>query len=463
MSAPAMPPRTLAVLLRLAWPIILARATQSVMGLFDALMTAPLGEDALAATTTGAINAFILVILPMGVVFIVQSFAAQLSGEGKLVAARRYAWYGLAVAGLAGAAAIAAIPLIRPVLGLFDYAPPVADLMGSYLAIRMLGIGAVVATEALGNWFGGLGRTRPQMVASVFAMASDMFLNWVLIYGKLGAPAMGVDGAALSSTIGSFVGLAVLVAMFRRSRTGHVPRLGLARAEFVRMLRFGLPTGVNWFFEFAAFALFLNVVVADLGTTVLTAMNVVMSINSVSFMPAFGLSSAGAILVGQAVGRGEPGAVGGLLRTTAAVALAWQLSIGLTYLIAPALLISAFAPPGASGERLVAIGASMLALSAAWQVFDALSMAINEALRAAGDTAWCMWARLVISWAIFVPLSCVLVLVLGLGPHAVMACLILYMALLAAALAYRFASGRWREIDLTGSRSAGAEAPSLTG
>jgi MATE family multidrug resistance protein len=86
-------------LFTLAWPIVLARSAQAAIGFADAAMIAVLGKDALAATTTGALNTFALFILPMGLVFIVQSFAAQLLGQGDLAGARRYAWYGLLVAG----------------------------------------------------------------------------------------------------------------------------------------------------------------------------------------------------------------------------------------------------------------------------------------------------------------------------------------------------------------------------
>src|SRR5690606_41956536 len=89
-----------AALLALAWPVILSRSAQSVISFSDALMTSPLGEDALAAATTGALNTFALMILPMGIVFIVQSFSAQLFGKDDLLGARRYGWYGLILAAL---------------------------------------------------------------------------------------------------------------------------------------------------------------------------------------------------------------------------------------------------------------------------------------------------------------------------------------------------------------------------
>src|SRR5512147_1191756 len=94
-------PPTLKTLLALAWPVVIARATQSVIGFSDALLVAPLGENELAATTTASLDTYAFIILPMATAFIVQSFAAQLTGQGRRADARRYAWYGLAVAAAA--------------------------------------------------------------------------------------------------------------------------------------------------------------------------------------------------------------------------------------------------------------------------------------------------------------------------------------------------------------------------
>jgi MATE family multidrug resistance protein len=428
------------------------------VGVCDAAMSAPLGEPALAAVTTGAINVFAFMILPMGTVFIVQSYSAQLFGRGDPVAARRYAWYGLVLAALSMLVTFACIPTLDPLLRLFAYEPPVHDAMTRYMAIRLASVGAVVGTEALGNWFAGQGDTRVQMRASVVTMVANVALNWVLIYGQLGAPAMGTDGAALASTIASWIGFAWVAAAFARSGRGRTRTPGhgpdLRFAEFVRMLRFGLPNGLNWFMEFGAFVFYINAIVAPLGTTVVAAFNVILSINSVSFMPAFGLASAGAILVGQAIGREAPSEVPPIVRRTALVTLSWQVSVGAIYLAIPALLMRAFAPPGGGGRaEWIAVGALMLAISGVWQAFDALALTLGESLRAAGDTAWCMWARLVIAWLVFAPAGYWFVTVRGGGPEAVMWCVVFYIVCLSSALFLRFRSGAWRRIRLTGPES----------
>jgi Na+-driven multidrug efflux pump len=112
-----------ATLLALAWPVVLSRAAQAVIGFCDAVMVAPYGEDAVAATTTGALNSFNAFIFPMGVVFIVQSFASQLAGAGDREGARRYGWYGLLIALATAVFAGVAMPLVPGIVARLDYTP----------------------------------------------------------------------------------------------------------------------------------------------------------------------------------------------------------------------------------------------------------------------------------------------------------------------------------------------------
>jgi MATE family multidrug resistance protein len=420
-----------------------------VVGLADALMVAPLGEHALAATVTGAINTFSLAVLPFGTAFIIQSFSAQLTGRGDPSAARRFGAYGLLLAAATQAIVLLALPFVGAALGLFRYAPEVHAAMTDYMTIRLCSIGLMVGVEALGNWFAGMGDTQVHMRASVLTMVANIVLNWVFIYGNLGAPAMGVAGAALASSLATGLGLLWIGAAFRmrqREIGGGAP-WALRRAEFLRVLRFGLPSGLNWFMEMSAFTLFLNALVAPLGTTVLAAMNVILQVNSVSFMPAFGIASAGAVLAGQAIGRGAPDEVGRVVRLAAVVAIGWQGTVGLVYLCCPGPLIAFFEPP-TGGAELLRVGATMLAVSAAWQAFDAIGLTVGEALRAAGDTAWCMWARLLVAWLVFLPMAWFAVGKLRGGALAAIWCIVIYVALLAIGFLWRFRSGAWRGIRL---------------
>lgn len=437
------------------------------MGFGDAAMVAPLGEDAIAATTTGASNALNLFIFPMGLVFIVQSFVAQLAGRGDIAGGRRYAWYGLivsVVAGLAAAGFVFALPSLTAGLG---FTENVRALLIDYMAIRLFSCGAVIAVEVIGNWYGALGNTVLPMFVSFMSMVLDVFLNWVLIYGKLGAPAMGVQGAALSSAISSVIAFIVIFVAFLRAKVDpsklppaaeepsvldvavNPPKTRVA--EFLRMLRFGVPSGANWFLEFAAFTVFINVIVVRLGTTSVAAMMAVVQVNSIAFMPSFGVSTAGAILVGQAIGAGEKARVSGIVRRTMTLAAGWQVFVGVVYAIIPGTVMSIFgAADSEQGRDLVRLGATLLLVSSAWQLFDAIAISLSEALRAAGDTAWCMWARILLAWFLFLPLAGGLVIWGGVGPVGAIGCFVVYLAGLALMMVYRYRSGAWKNIDLTG-------------
>ncbi len=433
-------------MLTLSWPLVVTRSTQSVVGFSDALFSAPLGEEALAAVTTGAFNTFAFIILPMGTSLILQSFTAQLRGKGDLEAARRFAWYALVLALAAGVAATCAIPFIPVVLHHLGYAPGVERDMQTYMSIRFLSVGAVVGAEALGNWYGGLGNTRVGMVAGTTAMVVNVAGCYLLIEPRFGLPGFGIAGAGWASVCAGWSGFAVTLLLLGRDlRTAG--SLGRPRAsELARVLRFGLPNGINWFLEFGAFALFVNVVAGSLGTTVLAAFNVVLQINSISFMPAWGLSTAGAILVGEAIGRGAKNEVGPLVRLTGSVAGGWMAFVGILYLARPLAFFQMFTYRGSEG--ILAVGGTMLVLAAFWQIVDAVCITLSETLRAAGDTTWPMAARILLAWGVFVPSAWIAVRTLGGGVVTLMLSVVAYITVLAGALAWRFASGRWREIQL---------------
>ncbi len=439
-------PASLGNLLGLAWPIIISRASQSVVGLCDALMVAHLGAAALASVATGGMNTFTVMILPMGVTFIVQSFASQLFGKGDAAGARRYGWYGLWVAALTQLAAFAAWFIVDDVLAVLPYTDEVRALMGGYMRIRLLSAGAAIGVEALSNFYGGLGRTLPGMVANLVAMVANVALNWLLIDGHLGVPGLGVAGAAWASALASVVAFVGLFVFFVVDGPAG-QRAKLSVAEFFRMLRFGLPSGFNWLFEFGAYVFFANVVVAGLGTATLAAMNTVMSINSVSFMPALGLTSAGAILVGQAIGAQRKDEVPGVVWLTARTAMVWQGGVGLLYVLVPAALIAPFASAD-EGAVMADIGVRMLVVSAGWQLFDAIGMSVAEALRGAGDTFFPMMARIALAWLVFAPGSFITVKYFGWAEVGAMLWLVLYLVLLAAVVFLRFRHGAWRRIEL---------------
>jgi MATE family multidrug resistance protein len=173
-------------------------------------------------------------------------------------------------------------------------------------------------------------------------------------------------------------------------------------------------------------------------------------------MPSLGVTSAGAILVGHDIGAREHDRVPKTVRLTLFVAGGWQGFVGLVYALFASLCMLPFAPPGEERAAFLETGATMLALSATWQLFDAASMTYAEALRAAGDTAFCAWARAIIAWFVFLPGAYSTMRWRGADVTIIALWLAGYLAVLALVLFLRFRAGVWRRLDL-----AGAEVPTV--
>jgi MATE family multidrug resistance protein len=425
--------------------MVFARTSQAMLGFFDALQTSHLGASALVAASTGAANTACLVMLPLGAASITSSMVAQLHGRGAHDAKASYAWYGLIIALLAGVLGVIAGPLVTHVIGLFPFAPDVQQQMATYMAIRLCSVAAMVGSEVLGGYFSAQGKPWIQMASGILVLAINAPLNYWLINGGWGVPALGVAGSALASAIASTLAFLFVFVMFLRTRQRQ-PRALLQMTEFVRVVRVGIPVGLHWFSEFASWQLFANVVLGDLGTVPLAAFNAVMTISTVACMPTFAIAAAGSVLAGQWIGKGRRDLVWPQLRQTLLVSLVWMAAVGLLYLLIPALLLGIFAH-NSDAAAMLSIGGAMLMLTAGWQIVDAAGACIGETLRSAGDTRWCAVAHGVLSWGVFLPVA-FLVVRQGGGVAGALWCLAGYFAALAALFAYRFATGAWRSIEL---------------
>ncbi len=434
-------------LLALAWPIVISRSAQVVVGVTDAIMVAPLGEDALAATTTGALNSFTFMALQIGTVFIVGSFVSQLSGRGDHGGARRFGMYGLVIALGAQLIALAALPLLQPLAGKLGLTAHVSALLVTYMRVRLLSVGAAVGLEALGSYYSAVKNTVLPMIAQLLAMVLNVALCWLLIRGHWGAPALGVAGSAWAATLATSTGFVFLLACYAlKIKAPKVVAGALRLRELGRTLRFGLPVGLNFFMDLLAFLVFVNVVVGHLGTTELAATMAVIQLNSVAFMPAFALATAGSIFVGQGIGAGAKDDVPSTVKLTVATTAGWQAFVGLLYVIAPRTFLAPLVPEGAG--RFLDTAAALLILSAAWQLADGIAMAYAEALRAAGDTTFSLWARVAVNWLVFVPGALITTRIFGARELGAASWLIVSLGMLAIVLVLRFRSGKWRTIEL---------------
>ena len=301
----------------------------------------------------------------------------------------------------------------------------------------------------LSTFFAGRGQTQAVLRVNVLATAVNVVLDWLLIFGKGGFPEMGVTGAAIGTIVSQVVGAAVYLAIilkpeFRkayRTAAGWRPEPRL----ILRLLRFGMPTGLQYSLEVGAFAVFM-VVVGRIGTLELAASGIAFNLNMIVFMPMVGLAIAVSSLVGRYLGGDRPAVAERVVRSALAMSFAYMAACGLLYVLGAKVLL---APYGAGADpatfpRIAEIATVLLRFVAVYSIFDMLNLIHAAGLRGAGDTVYPMVLTFVLAWiAMLVPawVGCV---VLGAGVYYAWTMASLYVLLLGLLMRRRFRAGHWK-------------------
>jgi MATE family multidrug resistance protein len=238
--------------------------------------------------------------------------------------------------------------------------------------------------------------------------------NWVLVFGRWGVPPMGVAGSGWATTFSRVYMMLVLAVaawwLDRRGGVGGGGRIGPDWAWIRRLVALGLPAAGHVTLEVGVFAL-ATALVGRLDPASLAAHNIVLNVASVTFMVPLGLSSAGAVRVGQAIGRGAPADAARAGWAAIALGVGFMAASGLTFWLFPRAIVSLFS----TETPVVATGLALLQVAAAFQLFDGLQGVTTGALRGAGDTRTSMAAMLTAHWFLGLPVGILLAFPGGLG------------------------------------------------
>jgi MATE family multidrug resistance protein len=431
----------------LAWPVIVSQMSSTLMGVVDMAMVGQLGATELAAVGFAHIWTWTLFSVFIGTASGVQTFVAQHHGAGEEARCGRWLWHALGallpLATLVAAAVGAAGPFLLAALA------PSPGLQAQALAFlpgRMVALVGVVVAFSWASFFRGIGDTRTPMLSSVLANLVNVVLAYGLIFGELGLPQLGVAGSGVAMAAGEWTAALFLgSAALRRSvrtRYGTAPRAPRA-LELRRVLRTGLPIGGQWLLDMSAFALFTTLV-ARMGDASMAASQAFISLLSLSFMQASGISVAAATLVGRYVGAGDPAAAERSFRTALGLAGALGLVVGTLFLTIPDVLLGLFS----HDAEVVTLGGPLLLLGAGFQLLDAFGITASGALRGAGDTRWPFVAQASLAWFVFLPAAWLLGVACEGGLTGAWAGGLVYVTGLALAFVGRFRAGSWRQIRI---------------
>lgn len=395
-------------LFHLAWPVVLNRAGLVVMAFADVAMTGRYDTSALAALSLGYAVTMPVYVTGIGCMTGIIATTAREHGSGSAdtpAIALRGLWWATA----AGVVAALLCLLAGPILSLVGQAP---ELVAGGAAVALLlapGTLFQVVFVAAGFYLEGTGRTRPGLVAMIGGNVLNVALNWLMIGGNLGVPAMGADGAALATTLARAAMLAgLLVWMLRLPE--FAPWRGALRlwgpggwAAGEEMRRIGFAGGAAYFFETVAFAT-LAQAAGLLGATALAAYTILHNIEAMVFMVALGLSVASAVMIGRAAGARDAGEArfSGLAGVAAAMGVVAVLGVAL-FAAAPAVV--GFYSEDAS---LVARAVPIMAILAVSMIFDAGQVVLGQATRALGDSWGTTLCFFVAFFCVMLPVGLVL-------------------------------------------------------
>ena len=440
---------------QMVWPATVESVLQMSVGLVNTGMVGHLSALAIGAVGLCSRATMVGWALFQGIstgatVLVAQAIGAGDRDRARVVAVQGLMFGSLSVAFLAAIFAVWAGPILR----VFRPNGELLAAAAGYLKIVVLGMPAQGLMMAAGAAMRGSGDTRTPMVVAIIVNIINIAANWTLIYGRLGFPALGINGAATATVIAQWTGavLALFALTYRNTRLGLTLRgpWRFARQELGQMLSVGLPsTGESLFWQSAQ--IILTLFITGFGTTALAAHQLGLQAESLSYMPTAGFSIAATALVGQAAGARNPRLAQRSSRELGWLSAAITAITGATLFFFPEQLLGVLT----NDSAVIALGAVYLRLMATAQIPQNLSGVLAGALRGNGDTRIPMYVAATGLWGIRLPLAYFLAFTMKMGITGVWTAMTADLFVRFILISLRYRGIRWsRSIESTTRASA---------
>lgn len=428
-------------LMTLGLPLIGSHLAQVAIGVTDTLMMGWYDVTELAAVVLATSYFFSLFLMGSGFALAVSPMVAAASAQDDLVQARRTTrmgvWLTLAFAGFC-------LPLLiwsGPLLLLLGQTPEISELAQQYLRIAAWGLVPALLVMVLKSFLTALERTQVVFWVTVFAALANAGLNYVLIFGKFGAPEMGLRGAAIASVSLHVLSFVFLLFYIRRVLPEYAlfQRLWRPDTQALReVYRLGWPISLTLLAEVGLFAA-SAIMVGWIGTVELAAHGIALQIASLTFMVHLGLSQATTVRTGKFFGARDWPAMrrGGLVGT--AMSIGFALLTIIVFLAIPEILLGVFIDPDEPQRAaILAVGVSLMAMAALFQLADGAQVMALGLLRGVQDTRVPMVVAAISYWVVGMPVSYVVGFVFGFGAAGVWFGLVAGLALAGLLFMVRF-------------------------
>ena len=418
MTAPVSPPQgfraELVALLRLAVPTVAVQVGWMSMGVVDTIVVGHVSADAMAAVALGNLLFLAISIFGMGVLTGLDPLISQAVGARDEAAVTRAVQRGLILTAALTALSTLLVAPARPLLETLRQPSEIVPTVVTYLRIAAGGFLPFYAVILVRVFLQATGRVAPMVWATLAANVLNLGLNWVFVFGHLGAPALGAIGSAWATTLARWALALFMVAFAWRELVPHLwplPRDVFGLGPLWRVLALGAPIGIQFELELGIFSL-VGLMMGRLGAVPMAANQVALNLASVTFMVPLGVSIAASVLVGQAIGRRD-------MREARRAAVV-SLCCGIGFMALSAITMLAI--PGAlarfytSDASVAVLAASLIPIAGVFQVFDGTQVVSIGVLRGTGDTRTPMLVNILGYWVIALPLSAWLGLYTPAGP-----------------------------------------------
>ena len=438
-------------LLNVAFPLIVSTGSYSIMMFVDRMFLSWYSEEAIAASVPASMLNFSFLTLFMGTVAYTSTFIAQYFGAGRKHRIGTALWQGLRLAAIGGLT-LPLLNLAAPTLfGWVGHDPDVQVLEVAYFRILNFVPMFSLISSAFACFYSGRGRTWPVMWMSVSMCTLNALLDYGLILGNWGMPRLGIRGAGLTTLISSAVAAmtyAVLVLRPANDRVFATRRnRRFEKTLFLRMVRFGAPSGLQFWLSITGFAVFV-LLIGRIGKLELVASNMAQQVNMLGILPMVGIGMATSIMVGRFQGAGRSDLAVRSTHSAIGLSLTYSTVMALFYLLIPGLLLAPFTmgEAGLTTPAIMDTAMEILVFMAVALVIDSLTFVLGGTLKGSGDTRFVMITNAITSAFCLVLPTFIVIEILRLSVYAAFVVMILNLGIIASVFVIRFQGARWKTI-----------------
>ena len=438
---------TLRELIRLSVPIMISQGAFAVMIFTDRYFLSQIDPVQMAAALGGGVASYFSISLFIGVLGYANALVAQYYGAGELAKCPRVVTQGLIMTLLCIPALLLITYGIGGIFVAMGHDPLLVELEKTFFYPMMAGSVFNLSKSCLAFYFSGIGRTRIVMITEVTGTCLNIPLAYVLIFGKLGLPALGIAGAAYATIISNFAALLIyLVFYFHREHrvTFHVMQsFVLDMGIMQRYLKLGLPSGVELFLNVAAFNLFL-LMFQSYGIAQGAAATIVLNWDILSFVPMLGLNVGIISLTGRFVGARNMHKANEVIFSGFLLGLGYSSILALIFLLLRGPLVELFTPPIGDYQAIRELGTFMMVGLATYAMADAVILITGGVLRGAGDTRWLMLASVILHWLMLIA-QYFIIRVFHYGPKVSWLGFVILVLSIALVYFLRLLGNKWRD------------------